>query len=101
MSNSSNIRSWRSHSEDLLFCRPPAVNRRVSSRSLLSKKIPPRIPMSEKQGVFNNMNRYFTGTALALCLVTAVSAQEAKEQKLKFKDVPAPVVAAAAKAYPN
>ena len=49
-----------------------------------------------------NMNRYLsTGMALAFCLVTAVSAQEAKEQKLKLKDVPAPVVAAAAKAYPS
>ncbi len=49
-----------------------------------------------------NMNRYLsTGMALAVCLVTAVSAQEAKEQKLKLKDVPAPVVAAATKAYPN
>ena len=49
-----------------------------------------------------NMNRYLsTGMALALCLTTAVSAQEAKEQKLKLKDVPPPVVAAAAKAYPH
>src|SRR3982074_256762 len=58
--------------------------------------------MSEKEGVSMNMNRYLsTGMALALCLVTAVSAQEAKEQKVKLKDVPAPVIAAAAKAYPN
>jgi glucose/arabinose dehydrogenase len=58
--------------------------------------------MSEKEGVSMNMNRYLsTGMALAVCLVTAVSAQEAKEQKVKLKDVPAPVAAAAAKAYPN
>jgi hypothetical protein len=41
------------------------------------------------------------GMALALFLAAALSGQEAKEQKLKPKDVPAPVVAAAAKAYPN
>src|SRR2546421_535253 len=49
-----------------------------------------------------NITHYLlNGTALALCLATALTAQEAKEQKLKPKDVPAPVVAAAAKAYPN
>jgi glucose/arabinose dehydrogenase len=49
-----------------------------------------------------NMNRYLsTGMALALRLTTVVSAQEAKEQKLKLKDVPAPVAAAAANAYPH
>ncbi len=58
--------------------------------------------MSENERGFMNMNRYLsTGMALAVCLVTAVSAQEAIEQKLKLKDVPAPVVAAATKAYPN
>lgn len=42
----------------------------------------------------------FNSLALA-CLVTGLSAQEAKEQKLKARDVPPAVVAAAAKAYPG
>ena len=43
-----------------------------------------------------NMTHYLLKRiALALCLATVLAAQEAKEQKLKPKDVPAPVVAVA------
>lgn len=48
------------------------------------------------------MNRYLFNTlALAACLITGLSAQEAKEETLEPKDVPPSVVSAAAKAYPN
>ena len=48
------------------------------------------------------MKRYLTITlALAACLETGLSAQEAKEEKLKLKDVPPSVVLAAATGYPK
>jgi hypothetical protein len=48
------------------------------------------------------MNRYLFNTlTLAACLITGLSAQEAKEEKLKLKDVPPSVVLAAATGYPK
>ncbi len=48
------------------------------------------------------MNRYpISMLALAACLITGLSAQEAKEETVKRQDVPPAVVSAAAKAYPK